>query len=478
MRICSEVVGVAAYGFINRGFNTVVRPALGGSLLDTDCVSCGLCIGTCPTGAIAEKLPLAKPGPWPTASVADRLPLLRRRLPAQLRGLRRHAGQGLAARGRPGHLRQPLPEGALRLRATSRPRDRLAAGRDPRRPRAAGDAASTTPSATPRMRLKELTRRYTRRRDRGLRLAAPDQRGDLPGAEARARGPGHAQRDLASPSLVNRELRLPRGRLDGHLRGPRGRAGDPGRQLRTWTRSTSSSTCWPRRRSARAASSIYVGPEANRTSRFAEVFLQLRGRRPGPRRSSALLPRTCADGAAGAWTNLPQLARGAGGVTPSGSRSRPGSTAADLARGGRAILAGSILKVLVFNKDYRGPRRRRRRAALRGGGGGAGLPAARPAREVEHAGAARHGRAARAGCPGYVADRRRGGRRRSSRRSGASSLRDLEGRDGDVADAAAPEEDQGRGGPRRGPAREPEPAAATWARGCWRPTSSWWATSS
>jgi formate dehydrogenase major subunit len=64
VRMCSEVVGVDAYGFVKRGFVTTVKPALGGSLLETDCVSCGLCIGTCPTGAIAAKLPLAKPGPW------------------------------------------------------------------------------------------------------------------------------------------------------------------------------------------------------------------------------------------------------------------------------------------------------------------------------------------------------------------------------------------------------------------------------
>ncbi len=64
VRICSEVVGVNAYGFVKRGFATMVKPALGGTLLETDCVSCGLCIGTCPTGAIAAKLPLAKPGPW------------------------------------------------------------------------------------------------------------------------------------------------------------------------------------------------------------------------------------------------------------------------------------------------------------------------------------------------------------------------------------------------------------------------------
>jgi formate dehydrogenase major subunit len=71
VRICSDVVGVSAYGFINRGFSTVVAPALGGSLLETGCVSCGLCIGTCPTGAIEQRLPLAKPGPWRTQSTAS-----------------------------------------------------------------------------------------------------------------------------------------------------------------------------------------------------------------------------------------------------------------------------------------------------------------------------------------------------------------------------------------------------------------------
>jgi formate dehydrogenase major subunit len=71
VRMCSDVVGVAAYGFVNRGFATTVRPALGGSLLETECTSCGLCIGTCPTGAILPVLPLSKPGPWATTAVTS-----------------------------------------------------------------------------------------------------------------------------------------------------------------------------------------------------------------------------------------------------------------------------------------------------------------------------------------------------------------------------------------------------------------------
>jgi formate dehydrogenase major subunit len=64
VRICSEVLGISAYGFIHRGFDTIVRPALGKSLTQTNCISCGMCVETCPTGAISANLFLPKPGPW------------------------------------------------------------------------------------------------------------------------------------------------------------------------------------------------------------------------------------------------------------------------------------------------------------------------------------------------------------------------------------------------------------------------------
>ncbi len=54
IRICKEVVNANALGLINRGFETFVAPSLNKSLQDTDCESCGLCISTCPTGAITE----------------------------------------------------------------------------------------------------------------------------------------------------------------------------------------------------------------------------------------------------------------------------------------------------------------------------------------------------------------------------------------------------------------------------------------
>lgn len=65
IRICDEIVGANALGLVNRGFATYVAPSLGGSLTETNCQSCGLCIDTCPTGAIRENL-IFKPGPVAT----------------------------------------------------------------------------------------------------------------------------------------------------------------------------------------------------------------------------------------------------------------------------------------------------------------------------------------------------------------------------------------------------------------------------
>jgi formate dehydrogenase major subunit len=62
VRICKEVVGANALGLVNRGFISYVAPSLGGKLADTHCESCGMCISTCPTGAITENVPF-KAGP-------------------------------------------------------------------------------------------------------------------------------------------------------------------------------------------------------------------------------------------------------------------------------------------------------------------------------------------------------------------------------------------------------------------------------
>ncbi|MCX6248145.1 MAG: molybdopterin-dependent oxidoreductase [Bacteroidetes bacterium] len=65
IRICREVVGANALGFINRGFDTFVAPSMGDALQDSFCESCGMCLSTCPTGALTENV-LFKPGPVKT----------------------------------------------------------------------------------------------------------------------------------------------------------------------------------------------------------------------------------------------------------------------------------------------------------------------------------------------------------------------------------------------------------------------------
>ena len=66
VRICDELVGSAALGFVERGFDTVVKPAFEDPLKDTTCISCGQCITVCPTGALQERISIKKPVPLDT----------------------------------------------------------------------------------------------------------------------------------------------------------------------------------------------------------------------------------------------------------------------------------------------------------------------------------------------------------------------------------------------------------------------------
>lgn len=54
VRTCSEVQGIGAIGFANRGAKARVMPAFGMGLASTDCINCGQCIAACPTGALTS----------------------------------------------------------------------------------------------------------------------------------------------------------------------------------------------------------------------------------------------------------------------------------------------------------------------------------------------------------------------------------------------------------------------------------------
>jgi predicted molibdopterin-dependent oxidoreductase YjgC len=64
VRICDEVEQAEALDFINRGFDTVVGPAYGDTLLGTTCEFCGQCVSTCPVGALREKQAEGKGRNW------------------------------------------------------------------------------------------------------------------------------------------------------------------------------------------------------------------------------------------------------------------------------------------------------------------------------------------------------------------------------------------------------------------------------
>ena len=66
VRACDEVMGVGALGLVNRGFDTVVLPALGTSLKEAGCESCGQCVKVCPVGALQEIQTVRKEVPLDT----------------------------------------------------------------------------------------------------------------------------------------------------------------------------------------------------------------------------------------------------------------------------------------------------------------------------------------------------------------------------------------------------------------------------
>jgi NAD-dependent dihydropyrimidine dehydrogenase PreA subunit len=64
IRICLDVQGIGVFGYIYRGFASVVAPSFGIPFgEDQTCISCGQCVSSCPVGALTEKLPAKKDVP-------------------------------------------------------------------------------------------------------------------------------------------------------------------------------------------------------------------------------------------------------------------------------------------------------------------------------------------------------------------------------------------------------------------------------
>jgi len=61
VRICVET-GSGVFGFVGRGFDTTVEPPFSMPLgEDKNCINCGLCVSTCPTGALTPRMNAALP---------------------------------------------------------------------------------------------------------------------------------------------------------------------------------------------------------------------------------------------------------------------------------------------------------------------------------------------------------------------------------------------------------------------------------
>ncbi len=55
IRACNELEGADAIVFVQRGGKTLVGTSYGGTLADSGCTFCGMCVDVCPVGAITEK---------------------------------------------------------------------------------------------------------------------------------------------------------------------------------------------------------------------------------------------------------------------------------------------------------------------------------------------------------------------------------------------------------------------------------------
>lgn len=61
IHICNELQGKSVWYALGRGEHTHVVPGTAATLLESDCVSCGACADTCPSGAIEDKFNVERP---------------------------------------------------------------------------------------------------------------------------------------------------------------------------------------------------------------------------------------------------------------------------------------------------------------------------------------------------------------------------------------------------------------------------------
>lgn len=54
VKVCSDVQTVSVLSPLHRGFETVISPAFGMPMIETNCTFCGQCVSVCPTGALTE----------------------------------------------------------------------------------------------------------------------------------------------------------------------------------------------------------------------------------------------------------------------------------------------------------------------------------------------------------------------------------------------------------------------------------------
>jgi formate dehydrogenase major subunit len=349
VRICTEVVGVNAYGFINRGFATVVRPALGGSLLDTDCVSCGMCVGTCPTGAISATLPVAKPGPWATT---------------QAPSVCHYCGTGCQLNydaygdslikvsrrdDNPVTLGSHCKKGLFGFEHVQS-RDRLLKARI-RPGRELQETTIEDAIAYAGMRLKELSRRVSPE-EMAVFVSPRLTNEEIYLAQKFARLALRTNNVTSFSQLVNRELDCP------EVISTASYADLAEAQAILVVNSALDEEHFVvdllvKRAIRKGGKLVYIGSQANRTSDPAEVFLQCT---PGTETEVVLgILKAFTESTGNDLAERPSLAKAVGAVKPRSFEKRT-AVSWEGVEAAAKLLAASILKVLVFNKDFRGPR--------------------------------------------------------------------------------------------------------------------------